>query len=60
MTGGPDDGDDTRNINIPETEGSQNVIELEISTDQMNQPLKIQKVKIGIEGQPKFMNVGDY
>ena len=58
--GGPNDGDDPRSINIPKTEGSQNVTAPKISMYQMNQPLKIMKVNIGTEEQLKFTNVGDY
>ena len=60
MTGGPDDGDDPRNINIPESEGSQDITTPEMPTEKMNQPLNIQKVNIGIEEKPKFVNIGDY
>ena len=60
MTRGPNDGDNPRNINIPKIEGSWNVTALEISMDEMNQPLKIWKVNIGTEEKLKFVNVRDY
>ena len=47
VSGGPEDNDELQNINIPELEGSRDVIALDISTDPMNQPLKIRKVNIG-------------
>ena len=48
------------NINIPETEGSQDVTALIVPIDPMNQSLKIKKVNIGTEENPKFSNIGDY
>ena len=33
---------------------------LDILTDSMSQPLKIRKVNIGLEENPKFANIGDY
>ena len=41
VTGGPDDGDDPRNINIPELEGSRNIAAPEMSIEKIHQPLKI-------------------
>ena len=41
VTGGPEDEDDTRNINIPKIEGSQDIAAAEILTDKINQPLKV-------------------
>ena len=49
-----------RNVNIPDSEGSHNVVEMDIPTDPMSQPLKIRKVNIGIEEKPKFANIRDY
>ena len=60
MTRGPDDGDDTRNINIPEKEGRWDIVVPEILIDKINQPLNIRKVNIGTEEQLKFVNIGDY
>ena len=60
VTEGPNDGDDPRNINIIESEGSWDIAALEMSTDKVHQPLNIQKVNIGIEDEPKFTNIGDY
>ena len=56
---GPKDGDDLWNINITETEGRWDVAAPDVSTDPMNQPLKIRKVNIGTEENPKFANVWD-
>ena len=49
-----------QNINILEKEGSQDVTSPNVPMDPMNRPLKIKKVNIGIEENPKFANVGDY
>ena len=44
----PEDDDELHNINIPKTEGSQDVVETDVLTDPMTQPLKIKKVNIGM------------
>ena len=41
VTGGLDDGDNPRNINIPESEGIRNITAPEMSIDKVHQPLKI-------------------
>ena len=56
----PEDDDEFWNITIPESEGSINVVALDIPTDPMSYPLKIRKVNIGMKENPKFANVGDY
>ena len=55
-----EDDDDMRNVNILESEGSHNVAAPDILTNPMSQTLKIQKVNIGTEEDPKFANIGDY
>ena len=60
MIGGPKDDDDLWNINILETKGSWDVATPNVPMDPLNRPLKIEKVKIGTEENPKFANVGDY
>ena len=60
MAGELGDDDELWNINIPETEGSRDVAAPDVPTDPMSQPLKIQKVNIGTEENPKFASVGDY
>ena len=57
ISGEPEDDDDIRNVNILESEGSRNVAAPEIPTDPMSQPLKIRKVNIGTEENPKFSNM---
>ena len=60
MSGEPEDDDELLNINILETEGSRYVIESDVLTDPMTQPLNIKKVNIGMKENPKFANIGDY
>ena len=56
----PEDDDELWNVNIPESEGSCDVAAPNIPTYSMSHPLKIKKVNIGSEENPKFSNVGDY
>ena len=60
MTGEPHNGDDPRNINIAESEGSQDIAAPKMSTDKVHQPLKIRKVNLGMVEDPKFTTVRDY
>ena len=60
LSGEPEDYDELRNINIPKTEGSRDVLAPDVPMDPMTQPLKIKKVNIGTEENPKFANIGDY
>ena len=56
----PKDDDEFKNINILETKGSRDFATPDIPTDTMSHPLKIRKVNIGTEENPKFASVGDY
>ena len=60
ISGESKEDDEQCNINIPETEGSQDVAAPDVSTDPMTQPLEIKKVNIGTEENPKFSNSWDY
>ena len=60
MTGGPDDGDDPRKINILKYEGNQKIRAPEMLIKKLNQPLSIQKVNIMTKEEPKFVNIGGY
>ena len=60
VSGEPEDDDDIQNINILEMKGSRDVAAPYIPIDPMNRPLKIRKVNIGMEKNPKFASVGDY
>ena len=54
------DDDDLWNINILKMKGIRDVAAPDVPTDPMNQPLKIRKVNIGKEDNPKYPSVGDY
>ena len=56
----PEDDDELQNVNIPKSEGSRDVATPYILMDLMSQLLKIRKVNIGSEENPKFSNVEDY
>ena len=60
LSGDPQDDDELRNINIPDSEGSRDVTAPDIPTDSMNQPPCIRKVDIGTAENLKFANVGYY
>ena len=55
-----EDDDDLQNVNIPELEGSRDVVAPNMSMESMSQSLRIWKVNIGSAKNPKFSNVGDY
>ena len=55
-----DPDDDLTNINIPGSKGTCEVEGSGISSDQFLKLLKINKVNIGSQKDPKFANVGDY
>ena len=55
-----DPKDDLTNINIPESKGSLVVEGIDISSEKFIKLLKIKKVMIGSEDNPKFANIGDY
>ena len=60
VSGEPKDDDELWNINILGTKGNRDVATPYIPSNPMNQPLKIRKVNIGIEENPKFSSVGEY
>jgi hypothetical protein len=55
-----DEDDDPRNVNISEFEGQRDIEGPEIELPVVGQPIKIKKVSIGIEQEPKLANIGDY
>ena len=55
-----DPDNDPTNINIPESKGSREVEGSGISSEQFIKALKIKKVNIGSEDNPKFANIRDY
>ena len=60
VTKEPDNKDDVRNINVTESEGSQDIVALDISIEKIQQPLNIRKVNIGTTEDPNFASVGYY
>jgi hypothetical protein len=52
--------DDPRKVNITEIEGQRDVEGPGVELSFIGQPIKINKVNIGIEHTPKFANIGDY
>ena len=59
VTGEPDD-DEPLDIHIPMSEGTCAVEGFGISSNQFFNPLKTNKVNIGLLENPKFANIGDY
>ena len=57
--GEPDDND-LLEVNIPKFEGTHRMEGLGISNDQFLSPLKVKKVNIGSQMNPKFSNIRDY
>ena len=57
----PDDEDENpRSVNIPESEGTRNVDGPKLEIPAIIEPIKIKKINIGIETEPKFASIGDY
>ena len=52
--------EDPRNVNIPELEGSYDVQGPELELPKIIEKVKIKKINIGIEADPKFASIGDY
>jgi hypothetical protein len=55
-----DEDDDPKKVNIIETKGQRDIEGPGVELPFIGQPIKIQKVNIGIEKTPKLANVGDY
>jgi hypothetical protein len=55
-----DEDDDPRNVNIVETEGQRDIEGPGIELPFIGQPIKIKKVIIGTEQEPKLANAGYY
>ena len=60
LYGEPEEDDELQNVNIPDSEGSHDVAVPNILMDSISQHLKIRKVNIESEENPKFSNIGDY
>lgn len=52
--------EDPRNISIPESRGQHKVMGPKAEVHDISNPLKDKQVNIGLEAQPKFVNIGDY
>ena len=55
-----DEDDDSRNINIPESEGSHAVARPTLECPKITEKLKIKKVNIGTEETSKIASIGNY
>ncbi len=55
-----DEDEDPRNINIVELEGTREVEGPDLEIPAITEPLKIKKINIGTETEPKFASIGDY
>ena len=56
-------GDEDENpciINIPESEGTREVDGPKLEIPAVTEPIKIKKINIGTETEPKFSSIGDY
>ena len=60
VLGKPNDEDEPRAINIPESNISRNIAVPKASGKKFKQPLKLKKVNIGTTKDPKFSNIGYY
>ena len=52
--------EDPRNVNIPESEGSRDVQGPELELLEITEKVKIKKINIGIEEDPKVASIEDY
>ena len=61
FTSEPEDEDeDPRNTNIPESEGTRDVKGPQLEIPAITEPIKIKKINIGTDTEPKFASIGDY
>ena len=60
VTSDPNNEDDPRAINIPESKGIWDISTPKIPSDKFKQLLEIWKVNIGMTENPKFANIVDY
>ena len=52
--------EDPRNTNIPGSEGTRDVEGPQLEIPAITEPIKIKKVNIGTDAEPKFASIGDY
>ena len=55
-----DDEEDPRAVDIPELEGTHDIVAPEVPGDKFKQLLKLKKVNIRTIEDPKFASIGDY
>ena len=55
-----DEEEDPRNVNILELEGARKVQGPKVEILEKAEKVKIKKINIGMEGDPKFASIGDY
>jgi len=55
-----EEDEDSRNINILETEGHRDIEGPQLENSNITKPLKTRQVKIGTEAKSKFANIWDY
>ena len=61
FTADPEDEDeDPRSINIPKSEGTRNVDGPKLEIPSITEPIKIKKIDIDTDIEPKFSSIGDY
>ena len=59
FTTGEED-DNPRNINIPESEGTRKIEGPQLDIPAITEHIKLKKINIGTEAEPKFASIGDY
>ena len=55
-----DEDEDPHNTNIPESEGTHDVEGPQLEIPAITEPIKIKKINIGTDTEPKFVSIGDY
>ena len=55
-----DEDEDPHSTNIPESEGTRDVGGPQLEIPAITEPIKIKKINIGTDAEPKFASIGDY
>ena len=55
-----DEDENPHSIKIPESEGTHEVDGPKVEISAVTEPIKIKKINIGTETEPKFASIGDY
>ena len=56
----PEEDEDPHDTNILESEGTHDVEGPQLEIPAITEPIKIKKINIGIDTEPKFASIGDY